>query len=186
MTNEARLNSWGEVGKQWVWLLVLGVIFVVLGSIGILMVPIMTLSAVTMFGVFMIIGGILQLYHSIKKSEGWTSKVVQILISLIYLFGGIVTIANPVLASTVLTLFLAGSLVGIGILRIVTAFQNKETLKSWIWIVISGILSIIIGFMIGLHWPVSSIWALGLFISIDLIFSGWTYIFFALAAKKYA
>ncbi len=180
------LSSWGEVGKHWVWLLVLGVIFVVLGSIGILIVPIMTISAVTIFGVFMIIGGVFQLYHSIKKSEGWVSKIIHIIISLIYIFGGIVTIANPVLASTVLTLFLAGSFVGIGILRIVTALQNKETLGNWIWVVISGVLSIIIGFMIGLHWPVSSLWALGLFVSIDLIFSGWTYIFFALTARKFA
>ncbi len=178
--------SWGEVSKNWVWLLVLGVIFVVLGSIGIIIVPIMTISAVTVFGVFMVIGGLLQLYHSMKKVEGWKSKAIHLIISLIYILGGIVTIINPILASAVLTLFLAGSLVGIGILRIITAIQNKESVDGWIWILISGILSIIIGLMIGLHWPVSSLWALGLFISIDLIFSGWSYIFFALAAKKFA
>ncbi len=178
------LSGWGETSKNWVWFLVLGVIFVVLGSVGIIMVPIMTISAVTVFGVFMVVGGILQLYHGVKKVEGWKSKIIHILISLIYIFGGFVTIINPIAASAILTLFLAGSLVGIGILRIITAFQHKEDVASWIWIALSGVLSIVLGLMIGLHWPVSSLWALGLFISIDLIFSGWTYIFFALTARK--
>ena len=185
MTNANELKgSWGEVSKNWVWFLVLGVIFVVLGSVGIIMVPIMTISAVTVFGVFMAVGGLLQLYHSIKKVEGWKSKISHLIISLIYIFGGFVTILNPIAASTILTLFLAGSLVGIGILRIVTAFQHKDDIENWVWIVISGILSILLGLMIGLHWPTSSLWALGIFISIDLIFSGWTYIFFALGAKR--
>ena len=33
-------------------------------------------------------------------------------------------------------------------------------------------------------WPVNSVWVLGLFLAIDLIFQGWTFIAVGLALKK--
>jgi len=49
--------------------------------------------------------------------------------------------------------------------------------------VLSGVLTILLGVMIVLQWPWSSLWAIGLFVSVDLIMSGANFIAIALAAK---
>lgn len=34
------------------------------------------------------------------------------------------------------------------------------------------------------EWPVSGFWVIGLFVAIELILNGWSYVFVALAARK--
>jgi uncharacterized membrane protein HdeD (DUF308 family) len=48
----------------------------------------------------------------------------------------------------------------------------------------SGLVSILLGAMIVLQWPVSGLWVIGLFVAIELILNGWSYVFVALAARK--
>ena len=38
--------------------------------------------------------------------------------------------------------------------------------------------------MILARWPVSGLWVIGLFVAIEMIFGGWSYIFIALGAKE--
>jgi uncharacterized membrane protein HdeD (DUF308 family) len=38
--------------------------------------------------------------------------------------------------------------------------------------------------MILARWPVSGLWVIGLFVAIEMIFGGWTYIFIALGARQ--
>jgi uncharacterized membrane protein HdeD (DUF308 family) len=42
------------------------------------------------------------------------------------------------------------------------------------------------GLMILMEWPQSGLWIIGLFIAIELIFNGWSYVFVALAARASA
>jgi uncharacterized membrane protein HdeD (DUF308 family) len=41
-----------------------------------------------------------------------------------------------------------------------------------------------LGVMILLQWPFSGFWVIGLFVGIDLLFSGWTWIMLALRLKS--
>jgi uncharacterized membrane protein HdeD (DUF308 family) len=34
------------------------------------------------------------------------------------------------------------------------------------------------------RWPASGLWVIGLFVAIELIFNGWSYVFLALDARK--
>ncbi|RUV11409.1 HdeD family acid-resistance protein, partial [Mesorhizobium sp. M5C.F.Ca.IN.020.32.2.1] len=40
------------------------------------------------------------------------------------------------------------------------------------------------GLVIAMGWPVNSVWVLGLFLAVDLIFQGWAFIAVGLALKK--
>jgi uncharacterized membrane protein HdeD (DUF308 family) len=42
--------------------------------------------------------------------------------------------------------------------------------------VFSGIVSLLLGWMIWSKWPVSGIWAVGILVGIRLLFAGWTMI----------
>ncbi|NJE76772.1 HdeD family acid-resistance protein [Thermococcus sp. ES12] len=174
--------EYGELGKNWVWLLGLGVIFITLGFAGLLLLPLLSITSVAVFGAFMLVGGALQMGQGIFKAREWKSRTLHILMGLIYVIGGIATLENPVLATTVLTLVLGFSLITIGAIRIAVALQNKEV-NQWALMTLSGVLSIFLGSMIVLQWPWSSLWAIGLFVSLDLIMSGANFIAIALTAK---
>ena len=56
--------------------------------------------------------------------------------------------------------------------------------KGWAFILLSGIVTMLAGFIIALGWPINSLWILGLFLAIDLLFQGWTLIAFGLALRR--
>ena len=59
-----------------------------------------------------------------------------------------------------------------------------DLIHNWGWPLIGGIAAIFLGFMILARWPISGLWVIGLFVAIELILSGWSYIFIALAVKE--
>jgi len=174
--------KYGELEKNWVWLLGLGIIFMTLGFVGLLLLPLVTITSVAIFGAFMIVAGVLQIAQGVAKAKDWKSRSLHILMGVVYVVGGIATLENPVLATTVLTLILGFSLIIIGAIRIGVAFQNRD-ISQWALMTLSGVLTIFLGALIVLQWPWSSLWAIGLFVSIDLIMSGANFIAIALAAK---
>ena len=168
--------------KRWKWLLGFGVLTVVLGLIGLGMATFLTLASVVFYGVILLADGVMQFVQS-YQSAGWKAKLWHILISLLYVFGGIVVIRNPILASSILTLLLAGAITAIGLMRIVMAFNMKGAI-GWVWVLIGGILALVLGILIFAKWPASSLIVIGTFISIELIINGWSAMTVALAARQ--
>jgi uncharacterized membrane protein HdeD (DUF308 family) len=70
-----------------------------------------------------------------------------------------------------LTLLLGASLVASGIMRIFLAFSMKAEMP-WVWIALSGVITLLLGVLILARWPVNSVYILGLFLGIDLIMAG--------------
>jgi uncharacterized membrane protein HdeD (DUF308 family) len=172
----------GDLIHNWGWLLAQGILLVVLGTVGLGMTIWLTLATVFIFGVFLIIGGGIQIFQTLK-CKGWESILWHALIAVLYVLAGLSIMADPLAASTLFTLLLAGALVGIGVMRLIMAFQLRGV-KNWGWPLIGGIAAIVLGFMILARWPVSGFWVIGLFVAIEMILSGWSYIFIALAAKE--
>ena len=172
----------GELEKNWGWLLAFGLASIVLGTIGLGMTFVLTQATIVFFGVLLVVGGVFQLLHSLK-CRGWKSTGWHVLIALLYVAGGILMVLNPVVAGLTLTLFLAGILVAVGILRIFMAFQMRPA-KGWWWPLLAGIVSAALGVMIFAEWPQSGLWIIGLFVAIELIFNGWSYIVLARDARK--
>jgi uncharacterized membrane protein HdeD (DUF308 family) len=174
----------GELIHNWGWLLALGILLVALGTIGLGMIFWLTLATVFIFGIFLLIAGVLQLVQAIK-CRGWRSVLWHVVIAILYVVAGLDIIQDPLRASALLTLLLGGALIGIGVVRIVMALQWRG-FKNWVWPLIGGIVAVILGFMILTSWPISGFWVIGLFVSIEMIFSGWSYIIIALGAREMA
>ena len=171
------------LAEKWHRMLVLGVIFMALGAAGLLILPLTTLVSVAVFGAYMVVAGVSQLVHAVRN-RGWRSRPLHALLGALYVAGGAATLWNPVLASLVLTLFLGFALVAIGAVRAVVAFQNRWQLPGWRLAVLGGVLSVVLGAIIVASWPWSGLWAVGLFVSIDLVTAGATYVALALAAHR--
>jgi uncharacterized membrane protein HdeD (DUF308 family) len=180
----AQRALFGELKNNWGWLLAFGILSILLGTIGLGMTFGLTLASVMFFGVLLAVGGVAQLVDAFK-CKGWKSTLWHVLIALLYVAGGILIVVDPVLASATFTLVLAWILIAVGIMRGIMAFQLRPA-HGWFWLLLSGIVSIGLGAMIIAEWPVSGLWVIGLFVAIELILNGWSYVFVALAARKAA
>ncbi len=188
--NEAALTTvqdaiFGDLKKNWGWLLALGISSIVLGTLGFYMTFALTLTSVLFFGVLLLVGGTFQIAQAFT-CKGWKAVLWHVLIGLLYVAAGIDIIYNPVRASEILTLILAGILIAVGVSRIIMAIQIRGAVDGWYWSLLSGLVSILLGGMIIAQWPVSGLWVIGLFVAIELLFNGWSTIFVALAARKAA
>ena len=172
----------GDISRNWGWIMVGGVLLVILGIIGLSMEFTMTIISVLFFGIMVVIGGAIILLNTFQ-AQGWKSKLWHMLIGLLYIAAGIVMINDPAGSAVWFTLFIAAYLLVVGFLRILTSFQMRGV-SGWGWTLAAGIAAVILGVMIFAKWPVSGLWAIGLFVSIDLLMQGISMITIALAAKQ--
>jgi uncharacterized membrane protein HdeD (DUF308 family) len=172
----------GDLSRNWGWLLAFGILSIILGAVGLGMTFGLTLVSVVFFGALLIVGGTFQLIDAFK-CQGWKGALWHILIALLYIAGGLLIVVDPVLASGTLTLALAAVLIAVGVSRVIMAVQHRGQ-SGWGWLVLAGLISIALGAMILAKWPMSGMWVIGLFVAIELIFNGWAYLFIALAARR--
>ena len=88
------------------------------------------------------------------------------------------------MAAAVLTLLLGIALMVGGIVRIFLAWSMRGAGKPWGWVVVSGIISLLLG--ADDHRPVALFqpYVLGIFLGIDLIFIGSSWLTIGLALKR--
>jgi uncharacterized membrane protein HdeD (DUF308 family) len=168
--------------RDWSWLLGLGILFVIFGFLGLSSVVGVTLISIVFIGFMFLMGGVLQ-FVDVTRSRRWEAAVWHALIALMYLIGGCFIIWDPVLASTVITALIGWTLVIIGIIRLIMALSLHGT-KGWGFSLIASLTAIILGGMILMQWPVSSLWVIGLFISIELLLNGLSYVIMAIAMRN--
>lgn len=175
-------NLIDQIGRNWGWLLTVGILLVILGTAGLGATFMVTLTAVTFFGFLLLIGGVFQFLDAFRY-KNWKTTIWNLLIALLYIAGGVIMIRDPALASAGITLLIAWALVAIGIMRIMYAIQMRGA-SGWFWVLLAGFAAIALGIMVINQWPVSGLWVIGMFVAIDLIFNGWSMIMVALAARK--
>ena len=183
--DSANINDevFGELKKHWAWMLSLGIVMVILGVIGLGMTVLFNEIVVMYFGFLLLFGSGLQLMQAFR-AEAWKGRVWHVLIALVYIVGGIIAVTEPVIAGMTLALLIAWTLIVIGVLRLVMALQMRGA-AGWLWTLLGGALSVVLGVMIINEWPQSGLWVIGLFVAIEILFAGWSQIMIALAAKNY-
>ena len=155
---------------KWGWIVALGVVYLIAGFIALGSVAMATVASVLIVGVMMIIAGVAEVISAFQI-KSWGKFLLWVLLGLLYVVAGFVTFQNPLLAAVLLTLVLGASLVASGIMRIFLAFSMKRE-TPWIWVALSGVITLLLGLLILARWPVSSLYILGLFLGIDLIMAG--------------
>jgi uncharacterized membrane protein HdeD (DUF308 family) len=165
------------------WIVALGVIYVIAGFVALGSVVLATVATVFVVGIMMLIAGVAEVINAFQI-KSWGKFLLWLLLGVLYIVAGFVTFENPLLAAALLTLLLGVSLVASGIMRIVLAFSMKEG-APWIWVALSGAITLLLGIVILAHWPVSGLYILGLFLGIDLVLAGasWIAVGFGLRAR---
>jgi uncharacterized membrane protein HdeD (DUF308 family) len=163
------------------WYLGIGILLVLFGILLLASLPFATLSVIFLFGILMMIGGILHFVAAFKIFRGG-SRWLWALFGILYLVAGYYAFSTPVKTAIVLTNILAIFLIIAGVIRSVNAFILKP-LIGWGWILLSGLLTLATGIII-LMSPDAPFWVLGLFLAVDILFQGVNYLTLAAAIKR--
>ena len=155
---------------KWGWIVALGFVYVVAGFVALGSIVMATVASVFVVGVMMIVAGVAELFNAFQV-KSWGKFLIWGLLGVLYIVAGFVTFENPLFAAVLLTLILGASLVASGVVRIFLAFNMKREMP-WIWVALSGVITLLVGLVILAHWPVNSVYILGLFLGIDLIIAG--------------
>ncbi len=165
------------------WIIVFGVVVTALGLLAFNSVLRATLVSVYVVGFMMLLAGMAEVamaYHA----KSWSRFLVWVLLGLIYLAAGVSVLMNPLLAAGILTLFLGAFLGASGLVRMFLGFQMQAG-SSWWLVVLSGAITTLLGIIILAHWPVSSLYVLGVFLSLDLMFAGIGWIGLGMALRRH-
>ncbi len=179
---EIRAAVLGAAAKVPGALIGMGILFIVLGMIGIAGQTLFSFVTVNVLGAFLIFGGAIQFAHALQ-SKGWKSVSIQVILAILYVAAGIYTWAFPIPALEAITLWLAAIFFVTGFLRLISAFQHRH-FREWFWLVLSSAISILMGILIMNGYPESSLWLPGLLIAIELLLQGWSLLFLGLAARS--
>jgi len=169
---------------KWGWIVALGVVYFIVGVIALGSVVMATVASVFVVGIMMVIAGAAEIINAFQVKT-WGKFLLWLLLGALYVAAGVVTFQNPLLAAALLTLLLGVALLVSGVVRIVLAFGMKEG-APWIWVALSGVVTLILGLMILARWPMSSLYVLGIFLGIDLVFAGASWIAIGLALRQRA
>ena len=181
---DIRTKVLGAAAKVPGALIGLGILFIVLGMIGVAGQVLFSFVSVNVLGIFLFAGGILQGAHAFQSS-GWKSVSVQLVFAVLYIVGALYVWAFPIPALEVITLWLAAIFFVTGVLRFISAFQHRH-FGEWIWLLLSAALSILMGVLIMNGYPESSLWLPGLLIAFELLLQGWSLLFLGFAARSVA
>lgn len=163
------------------WLFGFGILLLLLGFIGLGMEIALTIVSMYFFAVLLMVSALSHIADAFKYKK-WEGAIWKVCIGILYLIGACIILYDPLLASTIITALLAWTLIVIGVTRIFMSISLRHT-TGWGWIFFAGITSLILGILILMHWPMSGLWVIGMFIAIDMIVSGWTYIIIAIALR---
>jgi uncharacterized membrane protein HdeD (DUF308 family) len=164
------------------WIVALGVVYVIAGFVALGSIVFATVATVFVVGIMMLIAGVAEVINAFQIKT-WGKFLLWLLLGVLYIVAGFVTFENPLLAAAILTLMLGFALVASGIMRIILGFSMKQGMP-WLWVVLSGAITLLLGIVILVHWPVSGLYILGLFLGIDLIFAGVSWIGIGFGLRK--
>jgi len=172
-----------SIRKHRTLFLIQGILMVILGIIAVGIPAVASVATAIFVGWLFIIGGFIRIVATFT-SKGTPGFWWSILIGVLAVIVGFIIVANPLEGVLTLTMALIILFVIEGIFQIIAAVEFRKAMaSSWVWLIISGIVDLVLAGLIVAGWPGTAVWALGLLVGINLLFSGIALTMTALAAK---
>ena len=173
-----KTNKLDTLKQKWLRFLVFGIALIVLGAMAITFPLIATFTIEMVIGWVLVIGGIAHGLHAFG-ARAWSGFFSTLLTGVLYVIFGIFMLTSPLIGVVTITLLLVAFLIAEGVFKIIIAFQLRP-LPNWGWMLFGGFMALLLGFLIWAQWPSSAVWVIGLFVGVDIIFSGWAVVMIAL------
>ena len=121
---------------------ILGVVLVVLGVLSIIMPMAAGLAAQAIIGFLVIAAGVCWITFAFHAHD-WGSGLWETLVGLLAVITGVSMLRHPLVSLAALTLIVAAYFIASGVLKVALAFRIRM-LKSWVWVLINGVISILL------------------------------------------
>jgi uncharacterized membrane protein HdeD (DUF308 family) len=170
------------IADKWGWFLALGIVLIIAGLAAIAFPLFSTIAAKVVLGWLFLIGGVMMILHAFQVPS-WQAFLWELLIGILYAVAGGYLAFFPLTGLLTLAILLAALFIAEGVFEVIMAFRVRPH-EGWGFLLLSGLAALLVGVLIAMDFPGSAGWALGLLVGINLLFSGWSYIFLALAGRR--
>jgi uncharacterized membrane protein HdeD (DUF308 family) len=164
------------------WAIALSILLIVLGVLAIAIPAVAAIAVTTLVAWLLIFGGI---FHFVMafSTKGAGAVIWEVLVGLVYIFGGGYMLFHPLLGVATLTLLLAAFFLVEGIFEIIAFFRIRGISGAG-WMLFDGLVTLLLAGLIWAHWPSSSVWAIGTIVGVSLLVSGIKWLMISLAARR--
>jgi uncharacterized membrane protein HdeD (DUF308 family) len=170
-----------EMIHNWGWFLAFGIVLMLLGIAAVARSVTSTVVSMVFFGWVMVIAGIIEFAQAFMVGR-WAGFFEHLLIALLCAVIGVMFVKHPSISAEAATLVMSMLFLIAGMYQLISALWAH--LPGYGWHAANGVITTILGAMLLAQWPISGLYAIGLFVGIDLIFYGWVWIAMALDLHK--
>ena len=172
------------VKAHWTAFLFEGILLAVLGLAAMVVPPLASLAVTIFLGWMFLISGIVGLFvtYWARQMPGFWWSLFSAALAVL---AGLVLLARPMQGVLTLTIVVGAYFLAEGVATIMYALEHRRELSErWSWLLVSGLIDILISFLIISGLPGSAEWAIGLLVGINLVLGGASLVGMALAARK--
>ncbi|NXY93441.1 DUF308 domain-containing protein [Streptomyces sp. BR123] len=171
----------GRLRRSLGWLAVLGAILVLAGLLGLVYANVAALTSMFLFGWLLLIGGAVGLLHAVQ-SRRTDSFWLAVIVAAINIAAGFVILRRPEASAEALTMFAALLFLTAGVFRLVGALVVRGT--QFGLMLVQGAFGILLGLLILADWPGNSLYVIGTFFSVALLFDGLSLLALGLGGRR--
>jgi uncharacterized membrane protein HdeD (DUF308 family) len=162
--------------------LLLSVLLIIFGVFAIALPIVSSIGVAIVVGWLVILAGITQLIHAFR-SEGVGHIVWKLIVAALYLVAGVYLLAHPALGAAGLALVLGVFLFAEGIADVFAYFSTPKRVRSP-WMLVDGVITLVLGFLIWNQWPSNSLWVIGTLVGISMVMTGIARFMMTLAVRR--
>jgi len=170
-----------EMIHSWGWLLAFGIVLAVLGVAAVIRSFSATVASMMFFGWMLLFAGAVEFVNAFLVGH-WAGFFLHLLAAILLAVTGLLLVIRPLISAEVITLIMSMFFIIGGLYQFIASIWTH--LPSWGWQAFSGVISSLMGILLLCQWPLSGLWAIGLFIGIDLFLAGSAWIALALNLRK--
>lgn len=159
-----------RVTSNWYWYVLAGLVLLVGGLLTSFKPMVASLAVETITAIAFILGGLLQAIQ-LFRSSSTGAFIWSLLLGILFIALGVVLLRNPIAGLFSLTLIAASLISALGLVKLIYAFKLRP-LNGWAWMLISGLISLILAFVIFSNMQISAAITLGVLLAVELISSG--------------
>jgi uncharacterized membrane protein HdeD (DUF308 family) len=174
------MNGKGLPGRK--MLMFTGIALTFLGLLLLVSPAAVGAAVVRLVALVLIVTGVVQLLQAFRTG-GVFHALVSGLLGLVVAGLGVLVWRNPEIGSGFLTALLMMFFVTNGLWKISTAIRFRRV-GGWSWMLLTGLLSLVLVYLLWKQWPLAGAWAIGVLIGIDLVATGLAMIVLASAMKR--
>jgi len=174
------LNESLRQGRK--WLLISGWLAVVAGTIAIVVPAVASVTVAIFIGWMLLFGAVFLLIDAFAVRDVWR-MLLRLLLAFLAGAAGLALLLAPLRGTYTLTVLLVMWFAVTGVMRIAVAIAERGTPGAG-WMGANGVITLLLGILIGANLPESSDWAIGLLVGIDFLFYGFGAIAAAAALKR--